>query len=73
MRIIYTAILFLMSGLSFGSEIPPAAAGNANSPATGTASAAAVETQGASPDRTASQQGSNIRLADCCVVLGVRG
>lgn len=73
MRRLYGTVLALMSLVGFGSEIPPAAASNANPSATGTESAASVETQGVSADRSGSEQRSNIQLADCCVVLGVRG
>lgn len=74
MRKLYGTVLTLMSLVGFGSETPLAAVSTANSPATGTASAASVETQG-SLDGSVSQQGSNLRLACicCCAVAGVRG
>lgn len=73
MRKLYGTVLALMSLVGFGSETPPAMASNANSPVAGTASAASIETQGVSADRSGSEQRSNIQLANCCVVLGVRG
>lgn len=59
MRIIYTAILFLMSGLSFGSDRQQPAP---QAPATGENTTAGTAT---SHDK--------IQLADCPCVLGVRG
>lgn len=73
MHKLYSTVLALMSLVGFGGETPPAMASNTNSSATGTESAASVETQGVSADRSGSEQRSNIQLAGCCVVLGVRG